>query len=156
MSSWALKSPVAFGATMIAVLFGLKILALPLLNAIDGDGTTAPVLKRGVGMVCCGFVALPIETALGQWLPIWALRKVGVSKWPTLVLSSAIFFGLLHAPGGADDGVVGFLAGLVFSYCWLCWRVVSLARAFWSTTAVHVAHNFLGLMLILFARAMGS
>jgi hypothetical protein len=156
MAAWALNSPTAFGSAMIAILFGLKILALPLLNAIDGDGTTAPVVKMGVGMVCCGFVALPIETAVGQWLPIWALQKVGVSKWPALVLISAIFFGLIHAPGGADDGVVGFLGGLVLSYCWLCWRVVSLSTAFWYTTAVHVAHNLLGLILFLFARFMGS
>jgi len=139
--AWAIRSPLRFGIAMVSIIFGLKILAIPLVLVLGGGDTSGPVLKGGAPLVLLAFAILPIETFLGQAFPLWLLMKLGVRQRFALCALSGTFFGVLHLSAGFGGWVIGFTAGIVLSYCWLSWRVKSLGTAFWLTTAVHAAHN---------------
>ncbi len=154
-ASWALQSPVKFGAAMALLMIVLKTPAIPLILLLGGHDTTGSVLKGGILSVLGSFALLLIETFLGQGLPIWIFKKCGVHRWVTQCIVSAMFFGLLHLPTGPGASVVGFIGGIVLSFCWLSWRSKSLATAFWSTTAVHATHNAICLPLFLMIHMIG-
>ena len=150
--TWATRSPLAFGAAMVGLMFGLKVLTIPLILAAGGADTTGPVLDRGLWLVFVAFAILPVETCLGQWLPIWLLGKLGVRTWFALCAWSGAFFGVLHLGSGLGGWAVGFTSGAVLSHCWLSWRAKSLGTAFWFTTAVHAVHNALAFLLYIASR----
>ena len=154
--SWALRSPIAFGIAMVLLMFALELLASPLIKVLGGGSTNAPLRQGNILLVLLVLLTLPIETFLGQAMPIWLMKKCGVINWPLLCLLSALFFGLLHAPIGGGAFVVGFTAGLVLSWCWLSWRPRSVSMAFWSTTGVHVAYDAVAALLLLAATNTGS
>ena len=159
---FALKSPFRFGARMLGGIFLLKILIVllvlvplyllfPMKEILTKGSITEDVMRGGKFLIFASFMTLPIETFLGQGLPIWVLSKCHVKSHRVLCALSAICFGLLHLSSGALDVFNGFIAGLILSYCWLSWRPDSLGLAFWGTTFVHAAHNgtvfvFLGLL----------
>ncbi len=111
--SWAIRSPRAFGGAMVLAMFGLKILAAPLVLGAGGAGTSEGIVEGGAAAIVVSFFFLPIETLLGQALPIWAISKAGGRRWWFLCLLSAGFFGLLHLPVGPGAFVVGFAGGAV-------------------------------------------
>jgi len=138
------------------LMFGIKILALPLIAFVGGSHTTAPILERGIFVILLAFLILPIETLLGQALPLWCMKKMGVASWVLLCVVSGLFFGLLHAPMGAGAFIVGLTSGLVLSWCWLAWRPRSFSMALWSTTLVHAGHNAVAFLLFFALAASGS
>ena len=131
---------------MVVAIVALRVIFLALLSlfmAVEDDQTSAGVrFQAGVAIVMLGFALLPVETFLGQQLPIWIIGKIGVTRPVILVTLSAIAFGALHLPGAAAF-LTGASAGLVLSYGFLCWRQRSAGAAFWKTTGVHAAHNAL-------------
>ena len=141
---------------MLMLMFGIKILALPLIAFVGGSHTTAPILERGIFVILLAFLILPIETLLGQALPLWCMKKMGVASWVLLCVVSGLFFGLLHAPMGAGAFIVGLTSGLVLSWCWLAWRPRSFSMALWSTTLVHAGHNAVAFLLFFALAASGS
>lgn len=161
---FALKSPLRFGARMLGVIFLLKIsvallvllplyLLLPMKEVFAEWGSTEEVLRGGRLLIFLSFLVLPIETFLGQGLPIWVFSKCHVKSHRVLCALSAVCFGLLHLGSGVPGVFNGFLGGLVLSYCWLAWRPESLGLAFWGTTFVHAAHN--GIALVFFGLLSG-
>jgi hypothetical protein len=150
-ASWALRSLIKFGATMVLLMFAAKIAAIPLILAVGGGDTTGPVVRAGFGLVLLAFAILPVETFLGSAFPIWGLRLCGIRNWPPLCILSAMFFGLFHLAAGPGGFMIGFATGVVLSYCWLSWREESLAAAFWYTTAVHAVHNAVAFFFFLLA-----
>jgi len=146
-TTYAGQRPLRFGAAAVAAIMILKLLFLAVLSLfapIEDDALSGGViLQQGVFRVIAGFAFLPAETYLGQQLPIALLRRFGVSRAVTLVGVSAGVFGALHLFAGAAGFVTGASAGLVLSYAFLCWKPVSPEAAFWRTTAVHAAHNWL-------------
>ena len=90
---------------------------------------------------------------VGQGLPLWFIARFGVRRRLALCTLSAAFFGVLHLPAGLGGWVIGFTSGLVLSYCWLSWRVMSRGAAFWRTTAVHSVHNAVALPLYMIGEA---
>lgn len=155
----ALKFPFWFGARMLGLIFLLKIaiglvILLPIyslapVKGIFADGgITEDVMRGGKLLVFLSFLVLPIETLLGQALPIGILSRMRFRSRPVLCLLSAICFGFLHFGSGVLDVFHGFVAGLVLSHCWISWRPESFGLAFWGTTFVHAAHN--GIAMILF------
>ncbi len=145
--TWAVRSPVRFGAAMVGVMFGLKVLVLPLAIAVGGGDTSGPILKGGLALVLVSFALLPVETLIGQAMPLWLLTKLGVRRRFVLCALSGTFFGLLHMHAGPGSVVVTSTSAMVLSYCWLSWRVKSRGAAFWLTTAVHATHNALSFIL---------
>jgi hypothetical protein len=152
---WAVRSPLGFGAAMVGAMFGLKILSVPLVLAVGGGDTSGPALEGGLALVLIAFAVLPIETLLGQGLPLWLLARLGVRRRLALCVLSGAFFGVLHLHAGLGGWVIGFTSGIVLSYCWLSWRVTSRGAAFWRTTAVHAAHNAVALPLYMIGEAFG-
>ena len=88
---------------------------------------------------------MPVETLLGQALPVWVLRKLRVRRWFTLCLMSGLFLGLLHTLGGPVVILVTAAAGACLSFSWIVWRHTSWKLAFLGTTAVHTVHNLIAL-----------
>lgn len=119
------------------------------MRILGGGSTSLPIEQGNILLIVIAFLILPVETLLGQAIPISLLKKCGLKDWVLLCLLSAVLFGLLHAPIGGRAFVVGFTGGLVLSHCWLSWRKSSVATAFWSTTAVHAAHNGVAALLLL-------
>jgi hypothetical protein len=152
---WAVRAPLQFGGAMVLAMYALKILAVPMILVIGGGDTTGPILEVGLGLVCVSFLLLPLETFVGQTLPIWVLRKLGLRNWWGLCILSAVVFGVLHLGAGPGGFFVGLTTGVVLSYCWLSWRQLSIAAAFWYTTAVHVAHNAIAFPLYLLGEVLG-
>jgi len=152
--TWAIRSPLRFGAAMVGIMFGLKLLAMPLILALGGADTSGPVLKGGLALVLITFAILPLETFLGQGFPLWILTKLRVRRRSALCALSGAFFGLLHLGAGLGGWVIGFTSGIVLSYCWLSWRGKSRGAAFWLTTAVHAVHNAIAFPLFMIAEAL--
>jgi hypothetical protein len=152
----ALQSPVWFGLRMVLLMFCVKILIVvpPVMFGLPGKHITEGVVDAGVGAVIASFTLLPIETLLGQALPIWVLKKRGVSRWLTLSLVSAAWFGCLHLFAGPFGFLTGFAGGTVLSYSWLSWRKGSFALVFVGTTSVHAMHNALSLLVFLLVSAV--
>jgi len=152
--SCAIRSPLRFGAAMVGAMFGLKLLASPLVLAVGGGNTTGPVVEAGFALVLVSFAILPIETFLGQGFPLWLLTKLGVRQRFALCTLSGTFFGLLHVGAGFGGWVIGFASGIVLSHCWMSWRPKSLGTAFWFTTAVHAVHNAVAFSLYMIGDAL--
>ena len=109
--------------------------------SLPNDGTAALLLDQGLGYVVLSFLILPVETFLGQLLPVLALERAGVTHPVALSIVSAAVFGALHLPGVAAGFTTGLSGGVVLSYAFPCWRGRSSQQAFWRTTGVHAAHN---------------
>jgi hypothetical protein len=136
---------------MVLLMFCAKtvIVLPPVMFGLPGKHTTEGVVAWGGGAVIASFVLLPIETLLGQALPIWVLKKRGAHRWLTLSLVSAAWFGCFHLFAGPFGFLTGFAGGIVLSYSWLSWRRGSFALAFVGTTSVHAVHNALSFLLFL-------
>ena len=147
----ALRSPARFGLRMVLLMFCVKGLVVvpPVMFGLPGKHITEGVVDAGGGAVVASYVLLPIETLLGQALPIWVLKKRGARRWLTLSLVSAAWFGCLHLFAGPFGFLTGFAGGTVLSYSWLSWRKGSFALAFVGTTSVHAVHNALSLVVFL-------
>ena len=141
----AASRPVLFGIAMILIALFIKIPFAPLILWLPGGDTTGPVAEGGVALVLFSFLLLPVETLLGQALPIGTFRILRVKRWRSLIICSAFCFGILHLVAGPGAFFVGFSGGLAFALCWLCWAEVSWWRAFSRTTLVHMAHNAVAL-----------
>lgn len=85
------------------------------------------------------------ETLTGQALVIWIVSKF-TKKTFINVLISAIVFSLLHVEPILIAGV--FPIGLILAWTFITKKKKSLKEAFWVTTAIHVLHNLIVLILI--------
>jgi hypothetical protein len=150
-AAYADQHPVAFGLAVVAAIMASRVLAFSLLSlfvVIQDDETSAgEVLGGGLGSVILMFAVLPVETYLGQQLPISLLRRLGVRHPLSLVTLSALAFGALHLFAGLAGFVTGASAGVMLSYAFLCWQQESTRTAFWRTTAVHAVHNAIAIGL---------
>lgn len=88
--------------------------------------------------------APPLETVIGQWLPVFVVSFF-TRKVLSPLLISALFFGLLHLYAGWASVFIIFFPGLVFSLCFLAQQDRSIWRAYWTTTVLHAIHNLISL-----------
>ncbi len=93
-------------------------------------------------------IAPPIETFLGQALPIKIISKFSNSK-RVQIIASALVFSLSHLP------VLGFLFGAFFVGIVLSWGYIvkskeSKTKAFWLITLSHSIHNLIAFLILLF------
>jgi len=142
---WARRSPWQFGAAMVGLMFLLKLVSVPIFVVLPGRSTSEELLKFGLGAVLLSFLLLPLETLLGQWVPIEVLRLLRVRSWLWLVTVSAVLFGLLHLGAGAQGFMVGLTTGIPLALGYLAWRHRSIGYAIVATTLVHACHNGLAL-----------
>lgn len=149
--NFAVRFPLVFGGAMVVLMFVFKLLVSPLAIDAGNSDTTGPLFSNPLLLIPLSFVFLPLETFLGQALPIWILQKRKITSWSILCLVSAVVFGLLHLEVGPGAFFIGLAAGLVLAFCWLSWRPKSLAMAFWGTTAVHAAHNLIAISIYVIA-----
>lgn len=108
---------------------------VPQINAIDFIGAV--------------IVAPPIETFLGQFLPITILRRFTKNN-KILITFSALIFSLLHLP------VLGFLfaafsIGLLFSWGYIVKLKYGRKKAFFLITLSHAIHNLIAFAATLFS-----
>jgi hypothetical protein len=165
--AWARRSPWKFGATMVGLMFVLKIIVGALVYISVGDQSLPESTFKGdvgfmgfmrtavVVVVLGSFLFVPIETLLGQLAPIEILRSFRVRSWLPLTVISAAFFGFLHVVvGGLPHFLPTALAGgIPLALCYLTWAERSVGYAIVATTLVHCGHNaaviairFLGLL----------
>ena len=110
-------TPRALGAAMVGIIFGLRLIRLPLLTLlgpVENRGTSAEVvLQSGLPVVILSFALLPAETYLGQHLPTAWLRRSGVHHRMSQIAISPAVVGALHLFGGVARFVAGASAGCV-------------------------------------------
>lgn len=104
----------------------------------DLDGSSALNVFLGIN------VAGPLlETLVFQMLPIELARFAKASKTWQLLLSVALFAGthfFVSIPTGITAGLI---CGFYFAFAYIRNREFSIARAFWTTAAIHSAINLI-------------
>lgn len=90
-------------------------------------------------------IAPPLETIIGQWMPIVILTFF-TRRLFHLLFWSALFFAVLHLYAGWISVFIVFFPGFVFSLCFVSQWEKSFWRAYWMTTLLHALHNLLSLI----------
>jgi len=89
-----------------------------------------------------------LETLVLQMLPVGLARLCGAGRSVQLILSM-IVFAALHFMGGLALGLgPGIVCGFYLAFTYTHWRRHSRTRAFWMTTAQHMLHNTMAVMLV--------
>lgn len=91
-------------------------------------------------------VAPPLETIIGQWIPIVIVSLFTKNLTYKLTIPAA-FFGLMHIYAGWASVLIIFFPGLVFTLCFISQQERSLWRAYWSTSVLHAVHNLISLLV---------
>jgi membrane protease YdiL (CAAX protease family) len=101
-------------------------------------------------------LAPPIETVLFQAIPISIVRFCKGSMC-TQVLVSAALFTAGHFLKGIRSGLsAGVIGGFYLAFAYARWRMISKRKAFWITTACHLANNTTMVILALIVRNLRS
>ncbi len=85
-----------------------------------------------------------IETLTGQWLIIWFTSKFTKKLW-IQIIASALVFAALHIDPVLIAGT--FPIGVILAWSFIVKSKKSIWEALWVTTAIHVLHNLLVLLL---------
>lgn len=135
-------------AGVAAFALGQSLLTL-LLSAPPSDEPLAAdkIFATGniwlISLMAVGWAPL-FETAVGQWLPIELLRRLGAPPWARLLASAGIFSaGHVLNGGGALQGVLAFLFGALLAALYLRFRDKGQGSAFAAAWACHCANNSL-------------
>lgn len=91
-------------------------------------------------------LAPPIETVLGQWIPIFVLSRF-TKKIFHLILWSSFWFALWHIYAGWESVLIVWFPGMIFSLCFIALQEHSFWRAYCMTTLVHAIHNMFSLVV---------
>ena len=114
-------------------------------EAIDTGGPWALFLGACV-------VGPPIETFIGQWLPMWALSAV-TKRTAWLVGFSVVFFAALHLYVGFFGFLTVLPAAAVLAWAFFMKRERSFWDAWWITTVMHALHNLIAVSLYYVGKA---
>jgi hypothetical protein len=99
-------------------------------------------------LVLAILVAPWLETLLLQMLPVGLARLCGAGRSVQLILSM-IVFAAQHFMAGLGTGLAaGVVGGFYLAFTYTHWRRHSRTRAFWMTTAQHMIHNTVMVMLV--------
>lgn len=101
-----------------------------------------------ITMIVAIFIMPPIETIIGQWIPI-KIASIFSKKNSFIIIFSAFTFMLLHYTSVAFFPGA-FVMGLVFSWCWQQKAKDNRRKAFFTTTAIHSLHNLLAILISVF------
>lgn len=98
-------------------------------------------------------IAPPLETFLGQYLPIKILGKFTKNDTIKIIVSASIF-GLMHLP------VLGFLlgaffVGIVYSWAYIIRHKQKKSDAFLVVAQSHALQNLISFLLVLFLSIRG-
>lgn len=153
-SSWqglAKRRPVLFALLIILAMMLLKFpLVLPFTIA-GYESTTDQVMDVGIALALASFVILPLETLLGQTLPLWLSQR---ATWPWRIAVATVVFAVLHIPAGPIGVGVGIAGGIPLAFACLCWRPLGFWRAFGYTTFAHAGHNAIAFGIYLATQGM--
>jgi hypothetical protein len=139
--SFALRRPILFGWMIVALMLAGKLIVGPLAVGLGDWNTTEVLVRHGAGVIFLSFLTLPIETLLGQWLPIEALRLFGARHRGWMIGGAAALFAALHLSVGVGAFVLMLPAGAALAWAYLAWRERSMRWALAATTLAHIAHN---------------
>lgn len=92
-------------------------------------------------------VAPWLETLLLQMLPVGLARLCGAGRSVQLILSMVVFAALHFIEGVGTGLAAGIVLGFYLAFTYTHWRRHSRTRAFWMTTAQHMIHNTVAVML---------
>jgi hypothetical protein len=95
-----------------------------------------------------------IETALGQVLPVFIARKLGLSTKVQMLFSIVVF-----AAGHVTNGdfirlVPGIVGGFYLSFTYLLWKKRNDSIAYLLTTVLHCCYNGMILSVIFIQRLL--
>lgn len=91
-------------------------------------------------------VAPPLETIIGQWIPILIVSFFTRKLYYQLTIP-AVLFGLMHIYAGWASVLIILFPGLVFTLCFISQQERSLWQAYWTTTVLHAVHNLISLLV---------
>lgn len=141
--AFILKGLIGVIAGLLFELFGID--QLP-------QTTTELTAQQGLVMliVAALIIAPPLETLIGQWLPI---ALVGIFSRSPLkkVVGSALFFSAQHLYAGFFGLITTFPLAVVLAWSFVLHRRHSRWRACWVTTAIHFWHNAIAILVYLLA-----
>ena len=129
--------------TLEAFLIAITVAILLSLLGVEDREIGDP----GSFVVLAILVAPWLETLLLQMLPVGLARLCGAGRSVQLILSM-IVFAALHFMVGLGTGLAaGVVGGFYLAFTYTHWRRHSRTRAFWMTTAQHMIHNTVAVML---------
>ena len=101
-----------------------------------------------------GLVIAPLlETAVGQWLPIF-ITGLFTNRVLPLVTASAIIFSLMHISWGLGAFLAIFPVSVFFAWCFLVGREQSYWKAYWTTSLAHSIHNAVAMGLFILCQSL--
>lgn len=107
-------------------------------------------LISAVDFVTAVIAAPPIETFLGQFLPILIVSRF-TSRNSVKIFFSSLVFSLSHLP--VLGFLIGaFLIGIIFSWGYIIKSKQSRKKAFLLITLIHSLHNLLAFLLVLISK----
>lgn len=140
--------------SIVAKVLGFVSIPLFMIEAYVTKFTYKPEVGHysNVELIILFIIFFPLlETFLGQMGPILALSKFTKNKWK-IILSSAIFFALLHIHPDIHLAyiVAIFLAGLVYATAFFIKKQSSLKSAYFITASIHGLFNMYALLFQFF------
>jgi hypothetical protein len=140
-------TPLRFVVELGVLSFALKIAMAVLLGMAgilpEGKTNTEMMDSRGGTvslLVTACLVAPVVETAIGQWLPLW-IASLFTRRLAWRVAFSAVAFTAMHLTAGAPTTVAVVPAAVILAWGFAARRETSRWEAYWTTSAIHCIHN---------------
>ncbi len=144
-----------FVVLMTFLAFLLKVLAYFIANIIFGIWQN-PTLEKLIQdtnvqpnimtLIISGIIIAPIiETVVGQLIPI-KITSLFTKKTSINLIISVIVFSGLH---DYSNILTGIGVGTILAYSYLLKLKISEKEAFFTTTAIHLLHNLIAVILLI-------
>jgi membrane protease YdiL (CAAX protease family) len=139
--------PLRFVVELGLLSFALKIAMAVVLGMTgllpEGKTNTEMMDSRGgtldLIVIAC-LVAPLVETAIGQWLPLWIASLFTKRLGPRVAFSAAAFTSM-HLNYGLPTTVAAIPVAVILAWGFAVRREISRWEAYWTTSAIHAIHN---------------
>lgn len=149
---WAQTLFFAGAALFLNLVIGFMILPLDFTDAEDFKNQIKQEQGVIAGLLVVVIAGPMMETAVGQFLPLF-FAKIVRRKRTTQLLWASIWFAALHVANGPAHVIQTFFVGWIFAVCFLfCWSE-SWFKAVRVTYIAHALHNAVVFILFLVSTA---